>query len=323
MRKAGILLIVTALLAGSLFANGQGESSSAAYPDKTVEFVVPASAGGGSDTLARLILDIIQKNNLVDGTIVVVNKPGGGGAVGMAYTAGQKGDYTIMTMNAAQALAGRTTPALEKTEFSYLANLAMDNVLLVAKSDGPYQTFADALAAIKSNPESISVGVADNLDQLCVTQINMEAGADYTTVYFDSAGEITTALLGEHIQLGIFNPNECLGQIKAGTMIPLAAFSTERLESPLENVPTFGELGYPNISFQMFRSIMGSPGMSEEAQKYWSDVMKKVTETDEWKINYVQKKGLEGRFMSYDEYGPYHVKGTEKLYEMGKSIGMF
>ncbi len=322
MRKAGIMIIAMALIASNVFAAGQGEKK-AKYPEKPVEFVVPASPGGGSDILARLILDIIQKNNLVDGNIVVVNKGGGGGTVGMAYLASQPGDYSIMTMNAAQALAGRATPALGKTEFSYLANLAMDNVLFVAKADGPYKTFKDAVDAIKQNPESISVGVADNLDQLCVIQINEGVGTKFNTVYFDSAGEIATALLGGHIQLGIFNPNECIGQVQAGTMVALGAFSNERLDPPFQAVPTFAEMGYPGIEFQMFRSIMGSPKMSPEVQKYWSDVMKKVVATDQWKTSYIKKNGLEEKFMPVEEYGPYHMKTTERLYTMGKNIGLF
>jgi len=323
MRKTGIFIIAMSLIASSVFAAGQGEGNTAKYPEKTIEFVVPASPGGGSDILARLILDIIQKNKLVDGNIVVVNKGGGGGAVGMAYLASQPGDYAIITMNAAQALAIRTTPGLSSTEFSYLANLAMDNVLFVAKAGGPFKTFKDAVDAIKQNPESISVGVADNLDKLCVVQINEEAGTKFNTVYFNSAGEIATALLGGHVQLGIFNPNECIGQVQAGTMVPLAAFSKKRLDAPFQNAPTFIELGFPGIEFQMFRSIMGAPKMSPQVQQYWSDVMKKVVETDQWKTNYVKKNGLEENFMPSAEYGPYHTKTTERLFTMGKAIGMF
>lgn len=326
MKRAVSMLTVTFLLAASLFANGttEGNGGAAIYPDNVVEFVVPASAGGGSDTLARLILEIIQENNLVDGTMVIVNKPGGASAAGHAYIMGKKdGNYTIFTMNAAHALAARANKSIQDREFTPIANLAMDNVLLVAKADGPYKDFQGALKAIKEHPESILVGIADNLDKLCVAQINMETESEFSTVYFDGAGEIATALLGDHIQLGIFNPNECLGQIQAGTMVALAAFSTDRLEAPLETVPTFAELGYPNIEFQMFRSIMGGPGMNPEVQQYWSDVMQKVTETETWKNNYIKKNGLEAKFMPADEYAEYHERMAERLYQMGNIIGLF
>lgn len=321
MRKTVILIVaLTFFVGGVCVQNG----FSADYPQKTVEFVVPASAGGGSDTLARLILDIIQKNNLVDGTIVVVNKPGGASAAGHAYIQGSRnGDHIIFTMNAAHALAARSNPAIDSEAFTPIANLAMDNVLLVAKADGPYKTFAEALQAIKANPQSISVGVADNLDKLCVAQVNSETGSEFSDVYFDGAGEIATALLGGHIQLGIFNPNECLGHIKAGTMIPLATFSTERLAAPLADVPTFKELGFPGVEFQMFRSIMGGKGMSPDVQNYWSDVIEKVVATDQWNENYIQKKGLEAKFMPAAQYAPYHHKTAERLYQAGKKIGMF
>ena len=209
MRKTVVLTVALVFLVGGMWiSNGVA----ADYPKKTVEFVVPASAGGGSDTLARLILDIIQKNNLVDGTIIVVNKPGGASAAGHAYVMGSRnGDHIIFTMNAAHALAARSNSAINSEAFAPLANLAMDNVLLVAKADGPYKNFAEALSAIKAEPQSISVGVADNLDKLCLAQVNSETDSEFSDVYFDGAGEIATALLGGHIQLGIFNPNECLG----------------------------------------------------------------------------------------------------------------
>ena len=106
-------------------------------------------------------------------------------------------------------------------------------------------------------------------------------------------------------------------------MIPLATFSTERLAAPLADVPTFKELGYPGVEFQMFRSIMGGKGMSVETQQYWSDVIEKVVATDQWKQNYIQKKGLEAKFMPASDYAPYHNRTAERLYQAGKKIGMF
>jgi len=324
MKKFMISALLVLLLSGMVFAGGQQEEGEGVYPSKTVEFVVPAGAGGGSDTLARILLDIIQSNNLVDGNIIVLNKPGGASAVGQAYVtrAGVDGDHTIFTMNAAHALAGRANPAIESETFVPLAVVAMDNVLFLTKSDSPYKTLDDAIDEAKANPDTLTVGCADNLDQLCVAQINNEAGVKFTSVYFDSASEITAALLGGHIDFAIANPNECIGQVRAGEELPLATFANERLDDPFGDVQTFAELGYPNIEFQMFRSVVGGAGMSPEVQQFWSDVFEKVVATDQWKTEYIEKKVLDPKFMPAKEYAPYHEKVAERLYTDAKAIGL-
>jgi putative tricarboxylic transport membrane protein len=173
MRKSLILVLLVLTTMGVVSAQGS-EEAKGAYPDRPVEFVAPASAGGGTDTFCRLIVDIINKNDLVDGNVVVVNKPGGGGTVGAAYAADKNrdGNYTLVALNGAQALGLKASKEVDTSDLVPIAALAMDNVLFVAVSDSPYKTFDDVIAAAKKNPGGISVGVADNLDRLCVEMIN-------------------------------------------------------------------------------------------------------------------------------------------------------
>ncbi len=324
MKRAVVFALLVMFVVGFAAASGQQEGG-AAYPNRPVELVAPASAGGGTDTFCRLIVDIIQTNDLVDGNIVVVNKPGGGGTVGVAYAtdAGRAGDYTLVALNGAQALGLRASTEVDASLLTPIAALAMDNVLFVGTTDSEYQSLDDVIAAAKANPGSISVGVADNLDRLSVQFINEEAGIELTSVYFDSAGEITSAMLGGHVDFGIMNPNECLGQIEAGSMQGIAAYSEERLDGTLSSVPTFAELGYPEIKFQMFRGIMGGRDMSPEVVAFWTDVFEQVTATDEWQNEYIGKNMLEGSFMEAQRFGPYYRENSERLYQQGMAIGLF
>jgi putative tricarboxylic transport membrane protein len=324
MRKSLILVLLVLTTMGVVSAQGS-EEAKGAYPDRPVEFVAPASAGGGTDTFCRLIVDIINKNDLVDGNVVVVNKPGGGGTVGAAYAADKNrdGNYTLVALNGAQALGLKASKEVDTSDLVPIAALAMDNVLFVAVSDSPYKTFDDVIAAAKKNPGGISVGVADNLDRLCVEMINQQVGIELNGVYFDSAGEIASAMLGEHVEFGIMNPSECIGQIEAKNMSALASFSEDRLDGVFASAPTFKELGYPNIKFQMFRGIMGGSGMSAETVAYWSSVFEKVSATEQWKTNYIEKSALDGRYMGAEKFGPYVTENSEQLFQMGKKIGMF
>ena len=322
MKRISVLFLCLVVGIGSLFAAAQAEQ--ATYPDQPIELVVPASAGGGSDIMARLIVDIIQKNNFSSQTIMVVNKPGGSSAAGHSYVNSKPNpNYTLFTANTAHVLSMNINKSKSpKGEFTMIANLAMDNVVFVTSADSPYKTFDDALTAIKANPKALTVGTADNLDKLCVVQINQEAGVDFNTVYFNSAGEISTALLGNHVEFGIFNPGECIGLVEGGKLRALAAFSPTRLAAPFDTAPTFAELGYPGVEFQMSRSIMAGAGMSREAQLYWSDVMEKVCATDEWKQNYIEKDGLEDLFLNADDFTKFNTDSERKIVEAAKSIGL-
>ncbi len=324
MKKTLIVLLLVMLAMGMVSAQG-AEETAGAYPDRPIEFVAPASAGGGTDTFCRLIVDIINKNDLVDGNIVVINKPGGGGTVGAAYAAdpNRDGNYTLVALNGAQSLGLRASTEVDASDLVPIAALAMDNVLFVAAKDSPYKSFDDVIAAAKKNPGGISVGVADNLDRLCVEMINQEVGIELNGVYFDSAGEISSAMLGGHVAFGIMNPNECLGQIQADMMVPLASFTEERLDGVFASAPTFAELGYADVQFQMFRGIMGGSGMSAETVEYWSAVFEQVAASDQWKSDYINKRALDGKYMGAAKFGPYVTQNSEQLFQMGKEIGLF
>jgi putative tricarboxylic transport membrane protein len=274
--------------------------------------------------MARLLVDIIQRNNLSKQTIMVVNKPGGSSAAGHSYVNSKANpNYTLFTANTAHVLSWNINKSVSpKGPFTPIANLAMDNVLFVTSASSPYYSFQDAYAAIMASPGSLTVGTADNLDELCVVQVNQETGSDFNTVYFNSAGEIATAMLGDHIEFGIFNPGECIGLVEGGKLRVLASFSPTRISAPFENIPTFTELGFPAIVFQMSRSIMGPALMSREAQLYWSEVFAQVTATEQWKKDYIEKDVLEGLFLGADDFAKYHVESERMIVEAAKLIGI-
>ena len=323
MKKRSVLcLVLAAILALGLVGCGGGSSSAAAYPDQAIELVIPASAGGGSDIMARLLVQIIQDNDLCSQVITPVNKQGGGGSAGQAYV-NSKSDpnYTIFTINDAHTIASNVSETRPEGGFTPICMLAKDEVLLVTKADSPYQTMDDAIAAIQANPMGLTVGCADQLDKICVFDINNSYGVEFNNVYFDSAGEIATAIMGDHVEFGIFNPSECASLVEGGELKALASFSTERCAAPLDDVPTFTELGHDDLVFAMSRGIMGPAGMSEEAQKYWSDIFEKVCATDAWTKDYVEANGLTPTFMNYEEYTTYYEENEKNLVEKIAVLG--
>lgn len=318
--KKAVLAGMAALLAMTALTGCQKKA--AKYPSQNIELVIPASAGGGSDIMARLLVQIIQDEKLCDQTVVPVNKPGGGGSAGQQYVNSKTDkNYTIFTVNDAHTIAATVSKTRPANNFTPIAMLAADQVLFVTGANSPYKTMDDAIAAIKAAPKTLTVGCADQLDKICVFDINNSYGVEFNNVYFDSAGEIATAIMGGHVEFGMFNPSECTALVESGDLRALGVFATERCVAPLEDVPTFTEMGHGDLVFAMSRGILGPEGMSPEAQKYWSDVFEKVCKTDAWVKDYVEANGLTPTFMNCEDYTKYYTENEKKLIEKATAIG--
>lgn len=321
MKKGIIIALIITTIGASVFANGTSEAKNA-YPSQSIELVIPASAGGGSDIMGRLLVDIIQKNNFCTQTIIPINKPGGSGATGQAYVnAKQNPDYTIFTVNDAHTLGANVAGTVPEGNFKCIAMLACDEVLFVTKNGSPYTTMDEAITAIKANPGKLTVGCADKLDKICVTDINNSYGVNFNNVYFDGAGEIATAILGGHIEFGIFNPSECSALVEAGELKALALFSEKRTIAPFAEVPTFTEMGHKDLVYKMTRGILGNAKMSREAQLYWSGVFEKVCQQDAWQKGYVEANGITPMYMNCDDYSKYYVENEKSLLKKLAAIG--
>lgn len=329
MRKGLVLLVICLMLASLLAGCGSQKTAdkpAAAFtPSKNVELVVPYGAGGGSDLYARFAADILQKDKIVTQPIVVVNKPGGAGSVGDAYTFGKKGDnHTISSYVSGQV----TSSLMNKTMVTYdkltpIANLALDEYLLGIMA-GSYKSFDELLKAAKDAPDTITIGGSGKgtEDELCVGLLAKYTGAKFKYVSFNSSAEVMSAMLGGHIKAGVYNPTECDSQIRAGKVMAIGAFGTKRLSGLFKDVPTFGELGYKDVVFQQFRGVVGPPDMSPEAVKFWTEAFRKVTQTEQWKKQYLDKNGLTDHFLEPAEYKKFLAGENNKYTNILKDIGV-
>ena len=327
MKKIWIMVLIVSL--SLIIVAGCGSSQSkqtAKYPDKAVELIVPYAAGGGSDIIGRTIAEIAGRDKLVAQPIMVINKAGGSGAVGNSYVFSKTGDkYTLMTMNSGQALSALVNNAKVKAgDFTPIANLAMDEVVIAVRADSKFKTFADLVNAAKASPDSIVIGGAGmgSEDHLCWGLISKETNTKFKWVVCNSSGEVLSAVLGGHIDVGIFNPNEVAAQIQAGKMKAVGSFSKQRLTGIFKDVPTFAELGYPGIAFRQFRSVVGPPNMPKEAVEFWSGIFKQMIESEEWKKNYCERFMLTPAYMDANTYAKYHKEEEARLFQQIKAVGI-
>ena len=280
-------------------------------PAKEITMIVPSSAGGGSDLNARTIGNIVQKYKLSPRNIMVVNNGGGSGAVGFTNTFAKKGDnQTLMILHSGQVMGSYVNNwNVKASDLTYIAVLAFDNLFLCVKKDSPYKTVADLVKASQAEPEEIAIGGAQrgNSDHLSFELFDRETKAQAAYVSFNGSGDVMSALLGGHVDAGIFNPLECIGQIRSGDVVPIACYGEERIGGVFADAPTFKELGYPGIVVVESRAIAGPPEMAPEAVDYYVEMLRKVTETDDWKNDYIAKNFLDPVF--------YDAAKTKAFYE--------
>src|SRR5688572_25401762 len=221
-----------------------------AYPTKPLTMIVPFPPGGVADIVGRPLAATMEKT--LRQPVVVVNRTGAGGAVGMAAAAKSAPDgYTILMglssisiFPVSDRINGKT-PAYELKEFAPIALVTADPTVLVVRTDSPYKTLKDFVDAAKANPGKINYSSSGVYGTL---HVSMEifanaAGIRLFHVPYGGGGPAVTALLGGQVEALASGPAAAIGQIKGGKMRALAAWSDKRL-ALMPEVPTFKELGY-------------------------------------------------------------------------------
>jgi len=311
-----VLALVAASVSGAV---AQGK-----YPSKTVEVVVPFAPGGGTDNLMRMIVGIIDENKWSPVPLNVVNRAGGSGAVGYTYLIGKKGDPHVIGGGAPTIVAGKVQGLIKGDHRDGITNLvivAVDELLLAVKIESKYQTIEEFLKAAKDNPGKLTVGGTgtNTEDHIFTYLMEQAAGIKVKYVPFNSGGEVTTALMGGHIDSAVENPNEIVAQVEAGKAKYLAVASQKRLKGA-PNVPTFKEKGY-DVLWEQMRSVVGPGNMGDEAVKWWVDVIKKVTETKKWQEQYIERNLLTPVFWAGEEGNQYLDSLRAKYEKALKALG--
>jgi tripartite-type tricarboxylate transporter receptor subunit TctC len=238
-----LIPVLLALVASCAFAQDP-------YPSKPITMIVPFPPGGVADIVGRPLASQMEK--ALKQPVVVVNRTGAGGAVGMAAAAKAAPDgYTILMalssisiFPVSDRISGKA-PSYEMKDFAPIALITADPTVLVVSADSPWTTLKEFVASAKAYPGKInysSSGVYGTLHVAMEIFANA-AGIQLFHVPYGGGGPALTALLGGQVHALASGPAPAVGQIKAGKMRALASWSSERLPL-MPDVPTFKELGY-------------------------------------------------------------------------------
>lgn len=307
MRKK-LMMIIFTLMAACAFAK--------AYPSKNINMIVPFSAGGGTDAVARKLGSLMEKE--LGTSVVIVNKTGGAGAVGMTFGATQKKDgYTItMITREIVSLPLMNLSPISYKDFTLVSLVNMDPAVVLVEKDSKYQTLDDLLTDAKANPEKIKFASTAKPNFYALA-IENEAGVKFNHIPYNGAGEVIPALLGKHADFSLMGPGEAIGQLKAGQLRALGIMADTRIES-LPEVATLKELGHDVVS-GTWRGIAVPKGTSPKIVAALDAAIKKSVESNDFK-DFMNNSTFGIKYLNGKDFEAFIVDDTATIDSIVKSL---
>ncbi len=229
-----------------------------AYPTRPIEFIIPFAPGGPTDTAIRIIQPQLSANLGVP--VVLVNKAGGGGALGMDAVAKAKPDgYALAaTVRSTLTILPATQPDVtyKISDFAVIGSYAVDSQVVLVKAGAPWKTLEELVDYAKKNPGKLSYGSAGLGTNSFFTMelLKLAYGIEITHVPFGGSGPVKNAMLGGHVQVGAAALSPMLSVLKSGDVAALTTSATKRIAA-ISNVPTMTEKGQPDASLSTWAEI--------------------------------------------------------------------
>jgi putative tricarboxylic transport membrane protein len=303
-------------LALSGCSSSSAEGSTDDYPKGPVQMSVGADPGSGFDLTMRTLVDVLQKEKIVDAPMPIENHPGAASAVWLAQMVERKKEADDQV--SVTSLVMMTNKARAQSKYNYddvtmICRLLSEYFVVVTSADSKYKDLKSVLDAVVKDPKSVPVGAASD-DQLPFALLVDAAGGEASKINFvayDGGGEQSAALLSGDIKVAIAGTSEFLPLIESGKLRALTVVGEKRLKG-LPDVPTSVEQGY-DVTLSNWRGIYGPPGMPDYAVTYWKKALKKAVNSDSWK-KAAKKNQWETTFMTGDEMNTY-LKSTNQQVE--------
>ena len=257
-------LFVAAAAALALALPTASVLAQAAYPNKPIRLIVPFPPGGGTDMIARTVAQKLADQNKWN--VIVDNRPGAGGNLGVDATAKSAADGYTLVMGQTSNLA--INPSLyAKLPYDPIKDLApvalvsSSPIVMAAPANSRFKTFADVVAASKGKPDALTLGYSGNgtVAHLAGELAENAAGIQLRHIPYKGAAQAMTDLVGGQIDLYMSSVPTLLGQVRNGKLKILAITSAKR-SSQLPDVPTLAEQGYKGFEAVTWFGILAPAG---------------------------------------------------------------
>lgn len=301
MNKIKYISVTWLIILSSLL--GVSSAFAKSYPPRTINMVAPAGADGGWDITIRTVAKTLKDEGIINANLPVINRPGGGGAVNLAYMQSQKGKGDLISVYSPPILL---THLVGLTPYSYqdttpIARLITDYAAFVVPKNSPYTSINQVMEALKQDPKSIKIGgtsAAGSMDHIQFLLVAKAAGInnlkniDY--ISFQDGG-VVAQVLGGHIDLISTGLGDVAGLIQSGELRALAQTANKRVgEGMMAEIPTVREQGI-DVVFEN-----------------WRDALEKMIHTDSWKAA-LQRNGWDDAYLDFDDFQPF-LENTNQQY---------
>lgn len=266
----------TPAASGSASSGGSSSAETVDFPgNKQVSLIVPYSAGGASDTVARIYASELEQS--LGTSIVVSNVTGASGAIGLEQVRNSNPDgYTIAYMPVESTmLKALGFTDLSTDDFRFIGRVMTIPAAVTVRADAPWDTFEDFVNYAKEHPGEIQVGNSGtgSIWHIAAASIEKECGVQFTHVPFDGAAPAVAALLGGNIQAVTVSPSEVKNNVDSGDFKVLCVLGESR-SSVVPDVPTAQELGI-DITIQGW----GGFAVPKDTPQAVIDILEKASET--------------------------------------------
>ena len=291
------------------------------FPHKgPLEITCLFPAGSSADVTARMLADGMSK--ALGQRVLVVNRPGAGGAIGYKYVAAQKPDGYSLVWNSNSISTTYHSGQLpfDYREFEAVARVLVESVVVAVRADSPFKSLADLVSEGKKKPKAISVGHSGigSHTHISLAALVRTAGIEVNEVPFGAA-QVVPSLLGGHVDAVVQLPAALSGPVKQGQVRLLAALIPRR-DPALPDVPTAREQGY-DVSLEAWRGIAVPKGVSKSTIQILEKAIRTTVESQEFQKG-SENLGVRPAFMPADEFSDLIAKEDAALSRLMQLIGL-
>ena len=318
-----LTLAVLALTLGSVSTVALAQT--APYPQKSITMVVPFPPGGLADIVGRPVADAMSRE--LGQPVIIENKPGAGGGIGMGQVAKAKPDgYTVVmalssysVIPEADALIGRA-PLYAYSDLRPIARYTADPTVLAVRADSPWKTVKDLVDDAKKRPKAINYGSSGNYGTMHIPMeiFAQTAGIQLTHVPFTGAGPAVMALLGGQIEAVSTGPATVLQHVKAGKIRVLGHWGSGKLDA-LPDVPSLKDAGY-NAEYAQWSGLF-IPSTTPEPIAQRLRAAAKFAANDAKVKEVINGAGSPILYMDSLEFEKYVQSDVKRMSEVVKKIG--
>jgi len=317
MRGLTKAVAIAAIAAGTIGTAGAQES----FPARgTIEMTVLFPAGSSADVTARLLADGISKQ--LGASVIVVNRPGAGGAIGYRYVAGQKADGYSLVWNSNSISTTYYSGALPFAyqTFDAVARVLVESPVLAVGGESRWATLADFIATARSRPKAVTVANSGTGSHTHISSVALfkAAGVEVVDVPFGAA-QVVPSLLGGQVDAVVQLPAALASYVKSGQVRLLASLTASR-DPAFPNVPTAREQGY-DVALEAWRGIAVPKGTPAPVIAVLEAAIRATVASREF-VEACERLGARPTFASAQEFAQVIAKEDAELAALMEIIGL-